>query len=161
MQQQPPPDAEVEGWLKTLGVESLCQWDVLVFLYRHQATLAGADYLARLLGYATEPVVDALDALESLGCVGRSRVSQGARLYRFTVPDGPPHGEAFKRLLALAGHRAGRLLLSGQLRRDDRTPREGFEAARRFPGQAQQVSQAAQQRPHEREERSRTWRKAI
>ena len=93
MQPEPPPDAAVEGWLATLGIESLCQWDVLVFLFRHQTTLVGADYLAQLLGYATEPVIEALDVLESLGLVARSRVSQGARLYQFTAPAGPPRGE--------------------------------------------------------------------
>src|SRR5262245_6724646 len=106
-----PSDAEVEDLLQTLGIDSLCQWDVLVFLYRHQMTLVGADYLARLLGYATDPIITALDVLESLGLVERSRVSQGARLYQFTAPTGPPRGEAFQRLLALSGDRAGRLLL--------------------------------------------------
>jgi len=29
------PDLVLEGWLRTLGIESLCQCDVLVFFYRH------------------------------------------------------------------------------------------------------------------------------
>jgi hypothetical protein len=48
MAQDNPPDLLVEGWLKTLGIESLCQWDVLVFLYRHQPTLVRAEYMSRL-----------------------------------------------------------------------------------------------------------------
>ena len=40
MHQENPPDAEVEGWLKTLGIESLCQWDVLVFFHGHQIGLS-------------------------------------------------------------------------------------------------------------------------
>ena len=47
------------------------------------------DYLA-LLGYAIETIIAALDVLESLGLVDRSRVSQGARLYQFTTPAEPP-----------------------------------------------------------------------
>ncbi|MBV8318672.1 MAG: MarR family transcriptional regulator, partial [Planctomycetaceae bacterium] len=125
MQQDAPKDSEVEGWLKTLGIDSLCQWDVLIFLDRHQTSLVGAEHLARLLGYSTELLVDALDVLVSLGLVGRSRVSQGARLYRFTPPSGSPHGEAFRRLLDLASHRAGRLVLSQQLRKGEQTPSEG------------------------------------
>jgi signal transduction histidine kinase len=39
MAQDNQPDLQVEGWLKTVGIESLCQWDVLVFLYRHQSSL--------------------------------------------------------------------------------------------------------------------------
>lgn len=64
---------QVEDWLRTLGIVSLTQWDMLVFLYHHQTTLVGAEYIARLLGYATAPVVAALEVLESLGLVGRSR----------------------------------------------------------------------------------------
>jgi hypothetical protein len=43
MAQDNQPDLQVEGWLKTVGIESLCQWDVLVFLYRHplEALVAG------------------------------------------------------------------------------------------------------------------------
>ena len=57
MAQDNQPDLQVEGWLKTLGIESLCQWDVLVFLYRHQPTLVRAEHIARLLGDATAEVV--------------------------------------------------------------------------------------------------------
>jgi len=46
MAQDNQPDLQVEGWLKTLGIESLCQWDVLVFLYRHQPTLVRAEHIA-------------------------------------------------------------------------------------------------------------------
>ena len=126
MHQENSPDAEVEGWLKTLGIESLCQWDVLVFLYRHSISLFGAEYLACLLGYASGPVVAALDVLDSLRLVERSRVSQGVRLYRFTVPADPERGDASEQLFALANRRAGRVVLSKKLRAGDRTPREGL-----------------------------------
>jgi hypothetical protein len=161
MEQQLPSAVEIEGWLNALGAESLCQWDVLVFLHGHRASLLGADHLARLLGYATEPVIAALDTLESRGLVERSRVSGGARLYQFTTPPDGRRGEAFERLLLLAGRRDGRLLLSAQLRRGDPNPSPAREAARRFPEHPQQASRAAQQRPPERDERSPTWLKAI
>jgi hypothetical protein len=154
-----PPEAEVEGWLQALGAESLCQWDVLVFLHGHRASLLGADHLARLLGYATEPVLDALDALEARGLVARSRVSGGARLYQFSAPPGG-RGEAFERLVRLAGHRDGRLLLAAQLRRGNGPPPQALAAGRPFPEPAQQVGRAVP-RPPEPDERSRTWRKAI
>jgi hypothetical protein len=109
-------DAEIDGWLTTLGIASLCQWDVLVFLYRHQASLVGADVIARLLGYASGPVVAALDVLECLGLVARSRVSQIVRLYRFTAPSDPLRGDAWACLLALASHRAGRVRLAKRWR---------------------------------------------
>src|SRR5438045_3190270 len=111
MDRESPSDLQVEGWLKTLGIESLCQWDVLVFLYRHPVSLFGAEYLASLLGYASGPVVAALDALEALRLAERSRVSQeGVRLYRLTVPAEPQRGDAWERLFALANSRAGRVV---------------------------------------------------
>jgi hypothetical protein len=111
-----PPDFQVEDWLKTLGVASLCQWDVLVFLCRHLASLVSAEHIARLLGYETGAVVAALDSLESLGLVDRSRVDQGVRLYQFAAPENTGRGDTLGRLLTLAGSRAGRLLLTKKLR---------------------------------------------
>ena len=138
-----PVDVEAGGWLNTLGITTLCQWDLLMFLYRHQTSLFGADYLARLSGYATETVVSTMATLESLGLVGRSRISQGARFYQCIAPTSPPHDEALARLLELASHRAGRLRLSRQLRRDGRSPAEGLQAARRFLAEARRAAQAA------------------
>jgi hypothetical protein len=111
MAQDNQPDLEVEGWLKTLGIESLCQWDVLVFLYRHQSTLVGAEHIARLLGDATADVVAALDSLESSGLVQPSRVFQGVRLYQLTAPADPTSRDALGRLMTFAdGHTVRQLL---------------------------------------------------
>jgi DNA-binding MarR family transcriptional regulator len=161
MSQNFPADTEVEGWMQTLGVKSLCQWDVLVFLFRHQATLLGAAHLARLLGYTSEPIVAALDLLESLQLVERSRVSQGARLYQFIAPLVPPRDEAFARLQALTDHRAGRLRVSAQLRRVDRTHGEVPQSARRFRKAVQQGLRAAQRQARHHEDRGKPWLKAI
>jgi len=136
MAQDNQPDLQVEGWLKTLGIESLCQWDVLVFLYRHPISLLGAEHLAGLLGYASGPVVAALDVLEALRLMERSRVSQGVRLYRLTVPADPQRADASERLFALANSRVGRMALSKKLRAENRTPQEGLQAAQRFPEEA-------------------------
>ena len=69
------PDLQVEGWLKTLGIGSLCQWDVLVFLDRHQSSLLSADHIALFLSYANADVVAALDSVESSGLVQNLRVA--------------------------------------------------------------------------------------
>jgi DNA-binding MarR family transcriptional regulator len=100
MAQGNEPDVQVEGWLKTLGIESLCQWDVLVFLYRHQSSLVSAEHIARFLGYATAELVAAMDSLESSGLVKGSRVSQGVRLYQLTAPADPSRRDALERTLA-------------------------------------------------------------
>jgi hypothetical protein len=118
MEQSPPPDPEIVGWLTTLGVTSLCQWDVLVFLYRHHTTLLGAEDLARLLGYTSHTIVLALDGLEPQELVARSRVSQGMRLYQVRVLPDSPRGAVFIRLYTFAATRVGRVRMAQQLRRD-------------------------------------------
>ena len=91
MAQNPPPsDPEVAGRLHTLGVVSLCQWDVLVFLYRHQSALLGAADLARLLGYPSDSIVVALDSLEALELVSRSRGSPKGRVCTSSVSRSAP-----------------------------------------------------------------------
>jgi biotin operon repressor len=114
------PDLQVEGWLKTLGIKSLSQWDVLVFLDRHQSSLVSDEHIARFLGYATAEVVAALDSLKSSGLVERSRVSQGVRLYQLTAPADPTHSDASERLMTLSDIHAVRLLLARRLRGSDR-----------------------------------------
>lgn len=97
-----------------MGIRTLCEWDVAVFLYRHGTTLAGAAEIGRLAGYGKGAVVDALDRLESLGFIERSRLSGGVRLYRFksstgTAPSAPRL--SFEQLVSLAETRSGRLLV--------------------------------------------------
>ncbi|HLN31646.1 MAG TPA: hypothetical protein VK395_28150 [Gemmataceae bacterium] len=106
---------QVNGWLKTLGIESLCQWDVLVFLYRHQSSLVSAESIARFLGYAPAEVVAVVDNMESSGPVQRSRVSQGVCLYQLIAPTDPTRRDAWERLMALADSHTVRLLLARKL----------------------------------------------
>ncbi|SRR5271165_4315226 len=129
MAQDNQPDLQVEGWLKTLGIESLCRWDVLVFLYRRQPTLVRVEYIARLLGDATAEVVAALDSLESSGLVQPSRVFQGVRFYQLTAPADPTRRDALVRLMTLADSHTVRLLLGRRLRRNDR-PDQNKKAVR-------------------------------
>ena len=115
MAQDNQPDLQVEGWLKTLGIESLCQWDVLVFQYRHQSSLVGAEHIALFLGYATADVLAALDNLESSGLIEGSRVSQGVRLCRVTASVDAARRDALERLMTLADSHTVRLLLARKL----------------------------------------------
>ena len=155
-----PPDMAVAGWLHTLGVGSRCQWDILVFLSHHQTTLLGAADLARLLGYASPAIVVALDVLETLLLVERSRVSQGARLYRFLAPSSGPRHEAWTQLQALATHRPGRVRIARQLRHD-RSPDEIVQQAKRFLADARQRLHVIERQVHARTERRPPWRKVI
>ena len=120
MAQANETDVQVEGWLKTLGIGSLCQWDMLVFLQRHPSLLIGTENIPFFLGYAMAEAVAALDSLDSLGLVERSRVSQGVRLYEVTASADPARRDALGRLMTLADSRTARLLLARRLRGSDR-----------------------------------------
>jgi hypothetical protein len=142
-------DRDVQDWLQTIGVASLCEWDVLAFMHGHQATLMPPHTFARLMGYRHETVAAALESLAAAQLLQLSPEAHGARLYQFCVPADPSRCEALERLLALSHHRRGRLLLSRNLRRGDRTPEEGLEAARRFLDDARRIVKIAQHRSRE------------
>lgn len=101
--------------LQKLGILLLAEWDVLAFLYRHGSSLASAEQIARLVGYESRVTGDALDRLESLGLVRRSRASKSVRLYQFVVSTDAARLACFQELMNLAQSRTGRLLLAAKL----------------------------------------------
>jgi hypothetical protein len=112
------PDALVQECLKNLGLSLLGDWDVLVFLYRHQASLASAEQIARLLGHSSKAVGAALERLESQKLIQRSRSSQGVRFYQFVFQKPNQAPECFfRQLMSFADSRSGRLLIVKHLRR--------------------------------------------
>lgn len=115
----PAPGVPLLECLKTLGISSLCEWDVLVFVSRRGASLVGADHISRLLGWPSESVGTALNKLESQKLIRCSRSFRGLRLYESaaSVPDLLPE-RCFRQLIHLAGNRRGRLLLIDALRQE-------------------------------------------
>ena len=105
-------DSCIQDCLKSLGIDSLAEWDVLVFVYRHRANLASADQISRLLGYPSKAVGASLDRLEAKSLIQRSRYSQGVRFYEFAHFGAPGAAEScLGQLMSLAENRAGRLVL--------------------------------------------------
>jgi DNA-binding MarR family transcriptional regulator len=119
MEQDTLSDGVILECLKGLGISLLGEWDVLVFLYRHQSSLASAEQIARLVGYPSEAVSQALDKLESRKLIERSRSSQGARFYQFVSSQEHLASEScFRRLITVAENRTGRLMLAKHLRQN-------------------------------------------
>jgi hypothetical protein len=112
-----PQDVPVLERLQVLGVELLTEWDALVFLYRHAASLCTAAQMAQLIGYDKAEIVAALHRLEALGLIQRSRVSQGIRFYRFSAPAEPARQSGLLELMNLTQNRAGRVRLLEHLKR--------------------------------------------
>ncbi|MEP7308933.1 MAG: hypothetical protein ABJA98_25800 [Acidobacteriota bacterium] len=104
---------------------------MLTFFHRHRMTLLPPEYLARLLGYAVESVVAALDSLATLQLLEWSPQARGAHAYKFIVPPVVPRSEALERLLALSDRRSGRLLLGKHLERENEARSEELQAAQR------------------------------
>ena len=73
---------EIHESLICLGISSLIDLDVLIFVYRHRASLVNADQIARFLGYTGKAVENALERLEARGLIRGSRASHGVRLYQ-------------------------------------------------------------------------------
>ena len=109
-------DFQIQECLRHLGIASPVEWDVLAFVYRHQASLTNADQIARMLGYPSTVVADALDHMESGKLIRRSRASQGVRLYQFGSLEADPQSHGyFQQLITLAEKPAGRLVLIKKL----------------------------------------------
>jgi hypothetical protein len=118
-----PLDVRVLERLQVLGVELLTEWDALVFVYRHAASLCTAAQIAQLIGYDKAEIVAALQKLERLGLLQRSRVLQGIRFYRISAPAEPARQSGLLELMNLGQNRAGRLLLLKHLKRPAFAPR--------------------------------------
>src|SRR5450631_4254074 len=95
-------DDLVRKHLHNLGVTLMSEWDALAFLYRHAASLATAAQLAQLIGYENTEIGAALQKLEALGLIQRSRASQGIRLYQFSSPPEPSRQSSLLALMSLA-----------------------------------------------------------
>jgi DNA-binding MarR family transcriptional regulator len=105
-------DAAVEHWLQTIGIHNLVQWDVLVYLYRHQTSLVNAEQISHLLNYGATTIAEALNALESMGLVERSHAKRGVRLHRLATLVDSQCQEALERLTRLDDLRPVRRLLA-------------------------------------------------
>jgi DNA-binding transcriptional ArsR family regulator len=121
-----PEDVLVLERLQALGVTLLSEWDTLVFLYHHGASLGTAAQIARLIGYDKAEIGAALHRLEALGLIQRSRDSQGIRLYQFSAPPEPSCYSYLLELMGLVQNRTGRLLLLKNLKR----PRQELRRSR-------------------------------
>jgi DNA-binding MarR family transcriptional regulator len=109
-------ERSVQSCLESVGIGLLCEWDVLAFVYRHGASLASVDQIARLIGYESTVVDGALERLEREKLIERSRPSQGAHLCRIPASTDAQRQRCLQQLLSLSETRAGRLLLARLLR---------------------------------------------
>lgn len=106
--------AAVEHWLAILGVRTVAEWDVLIFLNRHRFSLFQADTTPSLAGYNGEVSSRALRSLEQLGLVKRSWANLHQDVCIATLPDEPARRLALDHLTNLVEDRTVRLALIGR-----------------------------------------------
>jgi hypothetical protein len=110
-------ETSLESCFANVGISLLCDWDVFAFLHRHVTSLTRGDQIARLVGYESDVVGEALDRLEYQKLIGSSRTSSGVRLYRVLAPKDVERRGYLNKLVTLSESRAGRLELTKRLRR--------------------------------------------
>ena len=115
MEREENLELDVQSCLEGMGILLLSEWDVLVFVYRHGASLTSVDEIARLIGYESTVVGGALDRLEREKLIERSRLSQEVRFYRILASMDAGHRRCLQKLVSLSESRAGRLLLAKRL----------------------------------------------
>jgi DNA-binding MarR family transcriptional regulator len=111
-----PMELSLQDCLDGVGISLLSEWDVLIFVYRHKASLISADQIARLIGYPSRIVNDVLDRLEREGLIERSRPSHGAHFYRILTSMDSGRWLCLRQLISLSEGRAGRLRLAERLK---------------------------------------------
>jgi DNA-binding MarR family transcriptional regulator len=111
-----PLESTVQTSLDSMGISLLSEWDVLAFVYRHGASLASSDQIARLIGYESTVVRAALDRLESENLIERSPLSKGVRFYRILASTDAGRQRRLQQIVSLSETRVGRLLLAKRLK---------------------------------------------
>ncbi len=112
----PPSELSVQSCLEGVGISLLSEWDVLKFIYRRRVSLMSVEQIARLIGYESAVVRGAIDRLQREKLVEQSRASQGVSFYRILAPTDARRGHCLQQLIGLSESRAGRLLLTSQLK---------------------------------------------
>jgi DNA-binding MarR family transcriptional regulator len=109
-------DELIKECLGSLDLSSLCEWDVLFFIHRYGTIVTHDGELAPLVGYENKLVSEALDKLEDLGLVVRSRLNANAKAHQLSVKTHSQHTASFQHLARAAATRVGRLILAKQLK---------------------------------------------
>ncbi len=104
-----PQSREIRQLLaQVAAIQSACDLDLLVFLYRHPRTLLTSEQLAVFVGYSLKDIANALDIFIQAGLLGRTAQMSGHAARMFLLQLDGPQGRGVKTLLELALRRQGR-----------------------------------------------------
>lgn len=107
--------AAIRQWLTILGIQSLAEWDILVFLRHHPFTVLDTEQVLKLSGYDSEQITTALFNLQELGLLQVLRISPTRCGYLQILPKEPRRIRAFHHLKTRVDGRSVRLALRKEL----------------------------------------------
>jgi hypothetical protein len=110
-------NTQIERCLATWGISVLEEWDLLVFLCRHQNSLLTVEQISMLLGPGTPAIRQALRTSETAGLIRCSRSSQGIRFYRLAASVDRARQDAFELLVSLLKNPLARDFVTRRLAR--------------------------------------------
>lgn len=106
-------------WLAILSLESLVEWDVLVFLHRHaHILLLPTSEIPKLAGYDTDTTAKALHRLQQMGLARRAEMSASRSSFRPLAPAEELRRYALLQLMEVADSRTVRLALLNRFHHD-------------------------------------------
>lgn len=109
-------ELSVHYCLESLGIFHLGDWDVWAFVYRHGVSLISLEQIARLTGYQTTVVAEAMARLERGKFIERSRPSREIHLYRTMALTDLERRRCLEYLIGVSENRSGRLQLTKELK---------------------------------------------
>ncbi|MGH9328272.1 MAG: chemotaxis protein CheB [Terriglobia bacterium] len=103
--------AAINRWLSALGIRTLTEWDILVFLHRHGFTLLNPEQVTSFLGHKTDEIAAALARLKELGLIGLPQGWGGTLSISGLVPQECDKKRSFTHLMRAADSRTVRLAI--------------------------------------------------
>ena len=117
-----PQTKHISGLLlRAGGIQSACELDLLVFLYRHPRNLLTSEQLAEFVGYPLKDLAKALERFIEAGFLERTLQQSGhaARMFRLLLEG--PSGNGVSTLVEMASTRPGRQRILKTIQNDGRS----------------------------------------
>lgn len=116
--------AAIYRWLSLLGIRTLTEWDMLVFLHRHAFSLLDCEDIRRLAGFDNQKIAAAVIRLRELGLIKPIQNLEGCYLF-LEIPEQSDQRRAFTNLMTLADNRFVRLAVMQRLNGRTKAPIPG------------------------------------
>jgi hypothetical protein len=105
---QPQRESTRRLLARTPAIQTACDLDLIIFLYRHPRALLTSEQLAGFVGYNLKEVAKALDSFIEAGLLARTTQQSMHAARMFVLLRDGPQGGGVRALAELGSTRAGR-----------------------------------------------------